>query len=264
MPPSLWLWQKWVQGHCATGEAASASQMPCLHRVPAAGTQGKPTRVQAPPWGLAGPLGPWATLLPSRGWLLMGSVAAGTVLLCRASRPPFAHGLPHVCSRWAAAAARFLPHRCRGKHPANRSAGPASTSPPCPPVLREPERCPGRGAPQVAPAVTPSRAPAMNAPCGPLRKPIHPISPGKNNKKASGADVILQCWADCASMSAGGWALSRVKPGEAAGSALASAAGFVPLGGQSSHWDVWVSRLPGCCCKNLAMLQPEPESKKYA
>lgn len=50
----------------------------------------------------------------------------------------------------------------------------------------------------------------------PFKKAYTSRFPRGKNKEASGADVILQCWAGCVSMSAGSWDLSRVKQGEAA------------------------------------------------
>lgn len=79
----------------------------------------------------SGFLGPWATLLLNRGWLLVGSVATCAALPGRVSRPPFAHGLPHVSSR-RAAAARLVRRLSFGKHPAHRPASPVSTSPAVP------------------------------------------------------------------------------------------------------------------------------------
>lgn len=160
-------------------------------------------------------LGPWATLLQKRGWLLGGSAAACIALPGQTPWPPFAHGLLRIFSRWAAAAP-VPPARLSWQtlcKPLGHPLPPHSR--PClPPASqgchwhRELAWCSGsdlpcRCTPQVFQGCcTKSGSGAhpdewyLHVPCGPLRKPIYHISPGEKKKKreASGADVVLQRW----------------------------------------------------------------------
>lgn len=73
----------------------------------------------------------------------------------------------------------------------------------------------------------------------PFKKAYRSRFPGGKNKEASGSDVILQCRADCVSLSAGSWGLSRVKQGEAAWGLR-----FPPPQG----WCRWEGRAPTGMC----------------
>lgn len=163
-------------------------------------------------------LGPWATLLPNRGWLLVGSVPGP------ASGPPLAHGLPPISSRWAAAA-RLLRHRCLGKHPLQTAQPPLCTPRPCLPFPWQRHRDRRQRLPPMSPACCHSCHTEPDSGAHPggfvcavwlFKKACTSPFPRRKNKEASGADVIPQCWADCVSMSAGSWGLCRVKQGEAA------------------------------------------------
>lgn len=81
----------------------------------------------------------------------------------------------------------------------------------------------GSASPAMSPAACHTKPGSSAHPEGfacaawPSKKAYTSHFPRGKNKEASGADVILQCRADCVSMSAGSWDLSRAKQGEAAG-----------------------------------------------
>lgn len=162
----------------ATGEAASASQI-CLHRVPAAGAQGKPTRAQAPPWGLAF----WGH----------GPPCCPTGLAACEERGP------SPCAPWPCFRAPASLFPLGGSSPAPPASllrqtpcKPLSVHIPAVPAL-PPAAAPGPGGSDSLPneprglsqAVTKpdSGAHPDRVPCGPLRKPIHPISPGEKTRR---------------------------------------------------------------------------------